>query len=48
MGGFGPPRGGKSISKVIGYRHIPALLSAMESAALKASKKTVAKQAAVA
>ena len=34
--------------KVIGYRHIPALLSAMESAASKLSKKTIAKQAAVA
>jgi hypothetical protein len=34
--------------KVIGYHHIPALLSAMESAASKLSKKTIAKQAAVA
>jgi transposase-like protein len=34
--------------KVKGYRHIPALLSAMESAASKLSKKTIAKQAAVA
>src|SRR5205085_2308879 len=34
--------------KVIGFRHIPALLSAMESAASKASKKPLAKEAAVA
>jgi putative transposase len=34
--------------KVIGYRHIPALLSAMENAVSKTSKKAVAKEAAVA
>jgi hypothetical protein len=34
--------------KVIGYRHIPALISAMENAVSKASKKNIAKEAAVA
>ena len=34
--------------KVVGYRHIPTLLSAMESAASKLSRKTIAKQATVA